>query len=158
MAKVTEQDLKRLEGLIMNRFDQLEEGQRVLENRFNAFETGQTTMKEEIEPVIIGQNTLKDDIKNLAVEQRELKGEVKEEINKITIEKIELQGDNQTIKAKLDGVSDRLKIIEAAIIKIPDLAEKVGELKYWRQVVLITLTATISGFIGWLIGAGHLNP
>lgn len=154
MAKVTENDLKRLEGLIMNRFDQLEEGQRILENRLNSCETGQTTIKEKIEPVIIGQTTVKEDLKNLEVVQRE----VKEEINKTIIKITELQGDSQTIKAKLDGVSDRLKSIETAIIKIPDLAEKVGELKYWRQIVIVILTATISGFIGWLIGVGNLNP
>lgn len=158
MAKVTENDLKRLEGLLMNRFDQLEEGQRVLENRLNAFERGQGTIKEEIEPVITGQNQLKENIKNLESIQTEFKKEIKEVINKITIEKTELQGDSKTINAKLDGVSDRLKMIETAIAKIPDLAEKVGELKYWRQVVYILLTATISGFVGWLIGTGNLNP
>ncbi|ACB50347.1 unknown [Crocosphaera subtropica ATCC 51142] len=155
MAKVTENDLKRLEGLIMSRFDQLEEGQRILENRLNSFETRQTTIKEDIEPVIVGQNKLKEDIKNLKAVDTEFQREVKEQISKITIEKTELQGDKKTINAKLDGVSDRLKIIETAIAKIPDLAEKVGELKYWRQIVYITLTAMISGFVGWLIGAGN---
>lgn len=158
MAKVTESDLKRLEGVIMNRFDQLEEGQRVLEARLNSFETGQTTMKEDIEPVIIAQNKLQTDIKNFEIEQTAFKQEIKTGINKLILEKTELQGDSKTIDAKLDGVSDRLTIIEKAIIKIPDLAEKVGELKYWRQIVIIILTATISGFIGWLIGAGSLHP
>ncbi len=158
MAKVTENDLKRVEGLLMGRFDQLEKGQKVLEKRLNSFETEKNRIKEEIEPVITGQNQLKENIKNLESAQAEFKKEFKEEINKIVVEKTELQGDSKTIEAKLDGVSDRLKVIETAIAKIPDLAEKVGELKYWRQVVYILLTATISGFVGWLIGAGSFNP
>ena len=43
--------------------------------------------------------------------------------------------------------------------KIPDLAEKVGELKNWKQIGLVFITAaissiftgTIGGVIGWLI-------
>ncbi|MGK7960410.1 hypothetical protein [Crocosphaera sp.] len=158
MAKVTESDLKRLEGVIMNRFDQLEEGQRVLETRLNSFEKAKTIIKEDIDPIVIGQKKLQTDIKNFETEQTTFKQEIKEAINKLILEKTELQGDSKTIDVKLDGVSDRLKIIEKAIIKIPDLAEKVGELKYWRQIVIIISTATISGFVGWLIGAGNLNP
>jgi hypothetical protein len=52
------------------------------------------------------------------------------------------------IKGKLAGV-------ELNIQKVPDLAEKVGELKNWKQVGLIVITAflssILSGTIGWLI-------
>ncbi len=45
-----------------------------------------------------------------------------------------------------------------SIDKIPDLAEKVGELKNWRQFLIITVTASISGFIGWFLRGGNLKP
>lgn len=45
-----------------------------------------------------------------------------------------------------------------AIDKIPDLAEKVGELKNWRQIALVIITATFGGFIGWFIRSGNYNP
>ena len=48
---------------------------------------------------------------------------------------------------KLTAIDKRLAIVETrledwkpAIDKIPDLAEKVGELKNWRQFLIITVT------------------
>ena len=35
-------------------------------------------------------------------------------------------------------------------LKIPDLAEKVGELKNWRQTVFVIIAAVISAFLGWI--------
>jgi hypothetical protein len=51
-----------------------------------------------------------------------------------------------------------------SINKIADLAEKVGELKNWKQIGLVFLTAvvssifsgTIGGVIGWLIRGGKV--
>ncbi|MDJ0718647.1 MAG: hypothetical protein QNJ54_31215 [Prochloraceae cyanobacterium] len=49
--------------------------------------------------------------------------------------------------------------MEASVQKIPDLSEKIGELKNWKQIGVIVITAlisaistgTIGGFIGWFI-------
>ncbi|MDJ0660075.1 MAG: hypothetical protein QNJ42_11380 [Crocosphaera sp.] len=69
------------------------------------------------------------------------------------------------LKEQLTAIDKRLAIVETrledwkpAIDKIPDLAEKVGELKNWRQFVIITITASISGFIGWFLRGGNLKP
>ena len=69
------------------------------------------------------------------------------------------------LKEQLTGIDKRLAIVETrledwktAIDKIPDLAEKVGELKNWRQFLIITVTAVFSGFIGWLIRGGTFKP
>ncbi len=66
---------------------------------------------------------------------------------------------------KLTAIDKRLAIVETrledwklSIDKIPDLAEKVGELKNWRQFLIITVTAVFSGFIGWLIRGGTFKP
>lgn len=67
------------------------------------------------------------------------------------------------------AIDNRLTVIETrldewrpSIAKIPDLAEKVGELKNWKQIGLFFVTAfissifsgTIGGVIGWLLRSG----
>jgi hypothetical protein len=75
------------------------------------------------------------------------------------------------VENRLSGIENRLTIVETrldewrrrpAMAKIPDLAEKVGELKNWKQVGLIVVTValssilsgTIGGVVGWLIRSG----
>jgi hypothetical protein len=61
-------------------------------------------------------------------------------------------------------IETRLEEWKISIQKIPDLTEKVGELKNWKQIGLIIATAmissifsgTIGGVIGWLIKGGKL--
>ena len=70
------------------------------------------------------------------------------------------------LKEQLTGIDKRLAVVETrldewrpTISKIPDLAEKVGELKNWKQIGLVFVTAvvtsifsgTIGGVIGWVI-------
>ncbi|MDJ0601623.1 MAG: hypothetical protein QNJ37_22605 [Crocosphaera sp.] len=69
------------------------------------------------------------------------------------------------LKEQLTAIDKRLAIVETrledwkpAIDKIPDLAEKVGELKNLRQFLIITITAVFSGFIGWFVRGGNLKP
>ena len=119
MSTVTENNLKRLEDLINNRFDRLEEGINALERRQTALEEGQKSLQD-------GQKALE-------------KGQIE-------------------IKERLAVIETRQQDWKPSIDKIPDLAEKVGELKNWRQIVIISLTASISGFIGWVIRGGTLKP
>lgn len=73
------------------------------------------------------------------------------------------------IDNKFNAIDNRLTVIETrldewrpSIAKIPDLAEKVGELKNWKQIGLFFVTAfissifsgTIGGIIGWLLRSG----
>jgi hypothetical protein len=73
------------------------------------------------------------------------------------------------VKQELNGIDKRLTVIEnrledwkPSMSKIPDLAEKVGDLKNWKQIGLVFVTAVISsifsgaigGIIGWLIRSG----
>ncbi|MDJ0846729.1 hypothetical protein [Crocosphaera sp.] len=126
MSTVTENDLRRLEDLINNRFDRLEEGIKALERRQTALEEGQKALEE-------GQKSLEG--RQQALE----KGQIE-------------------IKERLAVIATRQETWKPSIDKIPDLAEKVGELKNWRQIVIITITATISGFVGWVIRGGTLKP
>jgi len=78
----------------------------------------------------------------------------------------EIKGDIRTLDAKIEGLSDRVKVKENAAGKTTDLAEKVGELKNWKQIGVVVITAWLSsilsgvtgGVIGWLIRAAKVNP
>lgn len=67
---------------------------------------------------------------------------------------------------KLTSINERLDIMQSSVNKIPDLAEKVGELKNWKQAGVVIITAFISsilssfigGVIGWLIRSAKINP
>lgn len=69
----------------------------------------------------------------------------------------------ENLDSKIDKLSNQVIKIEATlqaqqplIQKIPDLAEKVGETKNWKQISLVFITAFISsiltGTIGGVIG------
>ncbi len=92
-------------------------------------------------------------------ELKDLIGAFREDVN----------GNFEEVKKEISGLDKRLAVIEnrledwkPSMSKIPDLAEKVGELKNWKQIGLVFVTAvissifsgTIGGVIGWLIRSG----
>jgi uncharacterized ion transporter superfamily protein YfcC len=60
------------------------------------------------------------------------------------------------LKGELKTIDVRLKNLESNSQKIPDLAEKVGELKNWKQIAIVIFTATVGGVIGWFIRTGKI--
>jgi archaellum component FlaC len=88
-------------------------------------------------------------IKDLLVE---LKSDIKEtnkKIDNLTSEVTNLKVDIATVKGKLESQ-------QSYIAKIPELAEKVGELKNWRQIAVIIITGTASTVFGWLLRSGRV--
>jgi septation ring formation regulator EzrA len=81
--------------------------------------------------------------------------EVKKEVTEVKKEVTDVKIGQGEIKGKLAGV-------ELNVQKVPDLAEKVGELKNWKQVGLIVITAflssILSGTIGWLLRGASFRP
>jgi chromosome segregation ATPase len=66
------------------------------------------------------------------------------------------------IKSTINNIDKRLIVVEtrldeqkAAVGKIPELAEKVGELKNWRQIAVIIITGTASTVFGWFLRSGR---
>ncbi len=63
-------------------------------------------------------------------------------------------------------IQGTLQAQQISMQAIPELTEKVGELKNWKQLGLVIITAgissvftgTIGGVIGWLIRGGNLSP
>jgi archaellum component FlaC len=70
------------------------------------------------------------------------------------------------LKVSVGKIEATLQTQQLYLQKVPDLVEKVGELKNWKQVGLIIVTAmissvmsgTIGGGIGWLIRGSKFNP
>ena len=60
------------------------------------------------------------------------------------------------MKGELKTIDVRLKNLESNSQKIPDLAEKAGELKNWKQIAIVVFSATFGGAIGWFIRTGKL--
>jgi hypothetical protein len=60
------------------------------------------------------------------------------------------------LRGELKTIDVRLKNLESNSQKIPDLAEKVGELKNWKQIAIVIFTATVGGAIGWFIRMGKI--
>jgi ribosome maturation protein Sdo1 len=125
MTAVTESDLKRLEDLIVNRFDELARGQKALESQI---------------------------------------AELKTAVGKIENTVADLQKDVVDLKIATGKIEVTLQ--SPFVQKLPDVVEKMGELKNWKQTGLIILTAFVSsifssfigGVIGWLIRGSRFNP
>jgi FtsZ-binding cell division protein ZapB len=67
-------------------------------------------------------------------------------INQLAIGQVEL-------KEKLNSVNQRLDSQDKSIQKIPDLAEKVGELKGWRAFALVIFSGFITSLF-WVFRTG----
>jgi chromosome segregation ATPase len=67
-----------------------------------------------------------------------------------------LTGRIDNVEAKLEGKIDtanaRLTNLETNTKNITDLAEKLGELKNWKQIAFYLFTAVVSGAIGGVVG------
>ena len=76
----------------------------------------------------------------------------------------EIKGELKTTNDRLNSIDTRLVAIEtrideqkSSIGKIPDLAEKVGELKNWRQIAIIIITGTVGTLFGWFVKSGRFG-
>jgi hypothetical protein len=58
------------------------------------------------------------------------------------------------LKGEIKTINSRLSNLELTSAKLPDLAEKVGELKNWKQIAIVVFTAAISGSIAWFVRSG----
>jgi predicted nuclease with TOPRIM domain len=55
-----------------------------------------------------------------------------------------------SIDKRLIRLETKLETLEPSIQKIPDLAEKVGEMKNWRQISVGVVIAAAGAIIGYL--------
>ena len=55
------------------------------------------------------------------------------------------------VRGDIKVLDNRLGNLESTAQKLPDLAEKVGELKNWKQIAIVIFTASVSGVIAWFL-------
>lgn len=56
------------------------------------------------------------------------------------------------LESDLQGIDKRMSNIESSVQKIPEITEKFGELKNWRQTAFIIIAAVI----GWFARSGKM--
>ncbi|HHP7231728.1 MAG TPA: hypothetical protein ACFCUY_12830 [Xenococcaceae cyanobacterium] len=90
----------------------------------------------------------------------EIETELAGKINQLNLD---IKSEFKVVNERLNNIDNRLVAIEtrmdeqrSSIAKIPDLAEKVGELKNWRQIALIVIAAVVSGVLGWILRSGRI--
>jgi hypothetical protein len=94
-------------------------------------------------------------IEDLIIGSRE---ENRQKLTALEVGLVGLQKEISDLRVSVGRVEGCLQNQQPFVQKIPDLAEKVGELKNWRQIVIIALTAAISSAVTWVIRGGNLKP
>jgi ABC-type transporter Mla subunit MlaD len=60
------------------------------------------------------------------------------------------------LRGDIKVLDNRLGNLESTAQKLPDLAEKVGELKNYKQIAIVVFTASVSSGIAWFLRSGKL--
>jgi chromosome segregation ATPase len=108
---------------------------------------------------IVGLRNAIDDLINFVAAAREesrigfaeVKGEIAEVRGEIAEFKQEVALEFAEVKGEIKVLDSRLKGLEAIASKLPDLAEKIGELKNWKQIAIIVFTSSVSGSLAWFL-------
>lgn len=77
----------------------------------------------------------------LKLEILETKAELKQDIG-------DVKGEIKALQAEVKGIDKRLSNVEASAMKIPEITEKFGELKNWRQTAFVIIAGVVSAFLG----------
>jgi septation ring formation regulator EzrA len=70
------------------------------------------------------------------------------------IDKLEIKLDSK-IDNRFDVMTAKLNNIDINAKNTVDLAEKIGELKNWKQIAIVVFTASVSGAIAWYLRGGN---
>ena len=66
----------------------------------------------------------------------------------------DIRGEIKDVRGDVKTINARLTNLESNTRTIADLAEKVGELKNWKQIAIVIFTATVGGTIGYFARSG----
>jgi hypothetical protein len=58
------------------------------------------------------------------------------------------------VRGDIKLLDNRLGNLESTAQKLPDLAEKIGELKNYKQIAIVVFTASVSSAIAWFLRSG----
>ena len=85
---------------------------------------------------------------------RELRERITSRFDQIEQKVNKLTENVNALKMNVVKIEARLEEWKPSIYKISNLAEKVGELKNWRQIALIVISATVAATMGWFLHSG----
>jgi wobble nucleotide-excising tRNase len=77
------------------------------------------------------------------------KAELKQDIS-------DVKGEIKALHAEVKGIDKRLSNVEISVAKIPEITEKFGELKNWRQTAFVIIAGVVSAFLGWIARGGKV--
>lgn len=108
----------------------------------------------ELKELILSQNEkLAAKIGELQKDIGNLKSEFKEDISNL---KSEFKEDISKLRADISKIEGTMNAWSNSIQKIPDLAEKVGELKNWRKIAFLIITGGFGTILGWFVRSGKM--
>ncbi len=96
---------------------------------------------------------LKQDIAQVEIK---LEKQITQVENKLEKQITKLEGDIKTLHAEVKGIDKRLSNVESSVTKIPEITEKFGELKNWRQTAFVIIAGVVSAFLGWIARGGRV--
>ena len=79
----------------------------------------------------------------------EVKAELKQDIS-------DVKGEIKALQVEVKGTEKRLSNVENSVTKIPEITEKFGELKNWRQTAFVIIAGVVSAFLGWIVRGGRV--
>ena len=129
MTATSNTDIQELKEFIKDGFNQLD---RKIDSKFIDLDRKIDNVKSELKQEIT-----------------EVKSELKQEITEV---KSELKQEMSEIRGDIKTIDARQKNVETAIQKIPEITEKFGELKNWRQIAFIVIAAVA----GWFAKSGNI--
>ena len=92
----------------------------------------------------------------LDVTKAELKQEITETKAELKQEISDVKGEIKALQAEVKGIEKRLSNVETSVTKIPEITEKFGELKNWRQTAFVIIAGVVSAFLGWIARGGRI--
>ncbi|MEM8719978.1 MAG: hypothetical protein AAGE84_11800 [Cyanobacteria bacterium P01_G01_bin.39] len=133
---------------------ELSEIKTLINDRFNQLDRKLDETKAELKQNITETTSeLKQDITKTKAELKqditETKAELKQDIS-------DIKGDIKVLHAEVAGVEKRLSNVENSVAKIPEITEKFGELKNWRQTAFVIIAGVVSAFLGWIVRGGKV--
>jgi Skp family chaperone for outer membrane proteins len=153
MTQATETESRELKDLLTGMREEMRVGFANVDTKFANVTTQITRLDGRIDTL---ETKLDSKIDNL-----ETKIDAKIDKLEVKIDNLETKLDSKIdkletkIDAKIDTVNSRLTNIEANSRILLDLAEKLGELKNWKQIAIVIFTASVSGAIAWYIRSGN---
>jgi prefoldin subunit 5 len=101
---------------------------------------------------------MNDRVGRLEVGIAEIKGDIKSTNERLSGQ---IQALDERLSGQIQALDKRLSNVKTSVQKIPDLAEKVGEFKWWKQTIIILTSGSVGALrqsINFFVGNFRTQP